>query len=1085
MAELGTGFITIYPVFKSGIQNDISKEYAKSGALAGTTFTNSVQRNTAKVSSNLAKVGSSAGASFSSSTSSAIAKTSSLIANEGSKAGIGFFSRLKSSVSNIGSHFASIGQQSGSKFANETSKGAIPGMSALGLASGMILYRGIRGALSMVSTAVDNAISRVDTLRNFPKVMQGIGQSAEDSKAVIDDLSESLMGLPTTLDQAAQSVQRFTATNGDVKKSSEMFKALNNALIAGASSAELQSSALEQVTQAYSKGKMDMIEWRSLLQAAPAQVAQVAKHMGKSVDELGAGLRHSAGAAEISMDEFMQAIIELNNNGTAEFESFSVQAQNAVGGIGVAITNVRNRMTKAVAAIIEGIDKMLTNAGLGTMAENINKLSTNIQKFGEKAGQIIGNIDLKSPFTKGVVAIGVFMVSLNSVGWAAKGLSGAFSPLIGIFSKFGNSGVLNFRKVKKEIEVTEVAAKTMEASSLGALSSLKKGALSLGGGVLSAIITPFTKSASVISSVFNYIKTFGKTTWATLAYYMGEPIYGAVGKISTAMRGVGKGLSTVLSPVKTVASEIGGAFTWAWNNIVVGLNMTKEKIGGAVSGILSKVTTTLSPLSSLLSPIFAPVGNLFSTIFSPLPVKIFMGVVTALGAVAVAVFQSTQTEGEGAGSVFSGLASIIGSVVNTVKDAWDKLVTAAQPALEGLKTAINSLLTAFQPVVDAFATLGGNIVNALSGGGGDGGGGAIDGIINGIVSAISNLSTFISDIANLVSQYMPVILQFLQPIFDLIQNIVTNVLPSLMNLAMTVGSAVMSVIQAAMPVITQIITVIMTIWGILSATLIPIITIVINQVMNVISVIADALSPVITAIGGVVSAVFGTIGSVIGGILDFVMGIVNSVIALFQGDFEGAFNGLKDTCGNAIQGVIDFFMNLPGNILNALGDVGSLLLDAGSKIIGGLLDGIKNAITGVFDFVGGIAGKIAELKGPISYDKVLLIPAGKAIVEGLYNGLNDNIDTVYDLVGGIGENIAESLDTEIQTGIEKATDVSIPVSIEPVSPSLRAYNESVESHDIITNNYRINDLKINDSPEIARQFEKLFNMIIKKADMYA
>ena len=35
-------------------------------------------------------------------------------------------------------------------------------------------------------------------------------------------------------------------------------------------SREIQSSALEQISQSYSKGKPDMIEWRSLLTAMPS-----------------------------------------------------------------------------------------------------------------------------------------------------------------------------------------------------------------------------------------------------------------------------------------------------------------------------------------------------------------------------------------------------------------------------------------------------------------------------------------------------------------------------------------------------------------------------------------------------------------------------------------------------------------------------------------------------------------------------------------------------------------------------------------------------------------------------------------------
>ena len=89
-------------------------------------------------------------------------------------------------------------------------------------------------------------------------------------------MSDKLSGLPTTLDQGASAVQRFTSANGDVEKSTDLFLALNNAILAGGASTEIQATALEQMSQAYAKGKPDMMEWRSLMTAMPAQLKQVA-----------------------------------------------------------------------------------------------------------------------------------------------------------------------------------------------------------------------------------------------------------------------------------------------------------------------------------------------------------------------------------------------------------------------------------------------------------------------------------------------------------------------------------------------------------------------------------------------------------------------------------------------------------------------------------------------------------------------------------------------------------------------------------------------------------------------------------------
>ena len=103
----------------------------------------------------------------------------------------------------------------------------------------------ISSAFNVINNSLDGAISRLDTMNNFPKVMSNLGIGAEESKVAINELSERLKGIPTTLDAAALSVERFSSKNGDVKKSVEIFTAINNALLAGGASSEIQASAYD------------------------------------------------------------------------------------------------------------------------------------------------------------------------------------------------------------------------------------------------------------------------------------------------------------------------------------------------------------------------------------------------------------------------------------------------------------------------------------------------------------------------------------------------------------------------------------------------------------------------------------------------------------------------------------------------------------------------------------------------------------------------------------------------------------------------------------------------------------------------
>ena len=248
---------------------------------------------------------------------------------------------------------------------------------------GSLAAQGITKAIGIMSSSMDSAISRVDTMNNFPRVMSNLGISAEDSAEVIKDLSDKLQGLPTTIDSAASSIQRFTSKNGDVKESEKIFLAVNNAILAGGANAQTQASALEQISQAYAKGKPDMMEWRSIMTAMPAQLKQVATAMGYvDADSLGEALRNGT----VSMDEFMNTMVKMNTEGINGFKSFDEQARNATGGIGTSITNMKTAFVRGVGSIITKVDESLSSLG------GLSGVITSIGKVGEQVFSGFGDV---------------------------------------------------------------------------------------------------------------------------------------------------------------------------------------------------------------------------------------------------------------------------------------------------------------------------------------------------------------------------------------------------------------------------------------------------------------------------------------------------------------------------------------------------------------------------------------------------------------------------------------------------------------------------------------------------------------------
>lgn len=297
---------------------------------------------------------------------------------------------------------------------------------------------------------VDAAIKRVDTLSNYSRVMANLGVGSVQANASVQKLSNKLIGLPTTLDDASGAVQRFTAVNGNISRSTDMFLALNNAILAGGASSEIQKSALEQLSQSYAKGKPDMFEWRSAMTAMPAQMKQVAEAMGfVNASALGEALRNGT----VSMDQFMDTIMKLNTQGINGYQSFEEQAKNATGGIATSIANMRTAIVRCMSEVMNTIGQ-----------SNIAGFFTNIAKA------INSCVPYVVAFTKVVMVAVGYLTAL--FGGKSKKLSSSFGGVSNNAKKAaGNTGAL----AKKMNDASDSSQKLSKGAS-GTGSGLKKAA---------------------------------------------------------------------------------------------------------------------------------------------------------------------------------------------------------------------------------------------------------------------------------------------------------------------------------------------------------------------------------------------------------------------------------------------------------------------------------------------------------------------------------------------------------------------------------------------------------------------------------
>ena len=111
------------------------------------------------------------------------------------------------------------------------------------------------------------------------------------------------------------------------------------------------------------------------------------------------------------------------------------------------------------------------------------------------------------------------------------------------------------------------------------------------------------------------------------------------------------------------------------------------------------------------------------------------------------------------------------------------------------------------------------------------------------------------------------------------------------------------------------------------------------------------------------------------------------IAGILGGPFVGAIAVIIHNWDSIRKGVVEgadkvvtFVKGLPKKMLDALGDLGKILLDAGGKIMDGLLDGIKSGFNKVKDTLGNLTDLLPDWKGPAVRDRVLLRPAADLII---------------------------------------------------------------------------------------------------------
>lgn len=323
--------------------------------------------------------------------------------------------------------------------------GRITSMVASGL--GFTALLGIaQGAISSITGSLDTAINRFDTLNNSQRVFENMGVDSQVVTNEIDNLNDAILGLPTSLDEAIRNVTLLTAVNQDLPKSVKLYRAMNDAVIGFGGSTDMASNAVLQLSQDLAGGRIYAQTWNSLLNSGlgPALNA-LARDMGITTQ----GLKEGLSDGSVSVDEFTDALIRMDEVGGGGMKSFQTIVKDATKGISTGWANAKTAFARGIAGILGTIDELLEKNGLGGIAGVLTKFGKSVENAFKNVALFIGNN--QEAIGAGLTFIGdafsKFIEIVKNFNWSGlfDGLISGFTTLKNILEPFvmGIAGLLN------------------------------------------------------------------------------------------------------------------------------------------------------------------------------------------------------------------------------------------------------------------------------------------------------------------------------------------------------------------------------------------------------------------------------------------------------------------------------------------------------------------------------------------------------------------------------------------------------------------------------------------------------------------
>ena len=641
---------------------------------------------------------------------------------------------------------------------------------------------------------------------------------------------------------------------------------------------------------------------------------------------------------------------------------------------------------------------------LGNLAHLLNTVSTAMEP-------------MIPTITELAQTLGTFLRdAITAVGPLISGMARAWEPLVNVMLNVAQFvvplviGAIDFVANAFNSLPQPIQSATTALIVIGGMWSTWTGLLMKAAGPFKAVIQNFRSFSAALTTLGGHIMT--------AARMIGTVLPQAVMILFNLIRA---------HPIGMLITAIGaavGVLTWFFTSTETG-----QRIWQGFMDVLSSVGAVVGPA----------IQSAFQSITSTL--QTFWNWIQNVGQTVASTFQTmVGSAGEGASGIKSRMQPLIDFVKGTFGRAFEEARAIIAPALQGVADAAAPLIPAFveagqqivqalQPLVkmiigevlplaiELYATWSSmwmQVVAAVLP--------AVSQIIQAVVPLVTTLlgelipafaqivKAVVPVVTTLISQLVPAFIQIIQAVLPVIVTLVGQLIPVITQVIAAVLPLVTMLISQLVPAFLAIATTVISVAAQIISAILPVVAQVIAAFLQLVTFVIGILVPVIQEILKIVVVVFEAIVPIIQGALTIVMGIINTVMSIIKGDWQGAWDGIKqilqgvwDVIKGVVQGAIAIVSQVIQSTMtlisaawsavwNAIKSVTSSVWNAIKSVISTVINSIKSTISTVWN---GIKSFISTTMNAIRNTFSTIWNAIKSVISSVVNGIRSTINTVW------------------------------------------------------------------------------------------